>query len=104
MVDVPTADEIAAYFSGMDDCVALINATGAGDTDELSVIDDTDEQETYHFHPLPRVQTADEVKLMVTRNTEHLEIQATKDWYSDSSKSKTPYTNAVTAGKAYVAG
>jgi hypothetical protein len=40
---------------------------------------------------------------MVTRNTDHLEIQAAKDWYSDSSNSKTSYTGAVTAGKAYVA-
>ena len=47
---------------------------------------------------------AAEVKLMITRNTDHLEIQARKSWYSDSSKSKTPYTDAVTAGKAYVAG
>ena len=39
---------------------------------------------------------------MVTRNTDHLEIQAAKDWYSASDKSKTPYTGAVTAGKAYV--
>jgi len=30
-------------------------------------------------------------------------IQAAKDWYSDSSNSKTTYTNAVTIGKAYVA-
>ena len=71
----------------MDDSVNLINATIADDTDALVVWG-----------------TATEVKLMVTRNTDHLEIQATKDWYSDSSKSKTPYTNAVTAGKAYVAG
>jgi hypothetical protein len=86
MDDVLTADEIAAHFSAMDDSVALINAT---------VADDTSAMETY--------RSADEVKLMVTRNTDHLEIQATKDWYSDSSKSKTPYTSAVAAGKAYVA-
>ena len=82
----PTAEQIAKHFSGMDACVALINDTVADDTDAL---------EAY--------RSADEVKLMVTRNTEHLEIQAAKDWYSDSSKSKTPYTSAVAAGKAYVA-
>ena len=82
-----TADEIAAHFSAMDDSVTLINATVADDTNALS-----------------QFGTAAEVKLMVTRNTDHLEVQAAKDWYSDSSKSKTPYTNAVTAGKAYVAG
>ena len=88
MVDrEPTADEIAAHFSAMDDSVNLINATIADDTDALVSFG-----------------TADEVKLMVTRNTDHLEIQAAEDWYSDSSKSKTSYTDAVTAGKAYVAG
>ena len=85
MADTPTAAEIAAHFSAMDDSVALINATAADDTDALAMHGD-----------------AAEVKLMVTRNTDHLEIQAAKDWYSASDKSKTPYTNAVTAGKAYV--
>ena len=82
-----TADEIAAHFSAMDDSVNLINDTVADDTNALR-----------------QFGTAAEVKLMVTRNTDHLEIQAAKDWYSDSSKSKTTYTDAVTAGKAYVAG
>ena len=84
MVDEPTTEEIAAHFSAMDDSVTLINVT---------VADDTEAKETMN---------AAEVKLMVTRNTDHLEIQAAKDWYSASDKSKTPYTNAVTAGKAYV--
>ena len=87
MADVLTADEIAAHFSAMDDSVALINATVADDSEEIAMWG-----------------SAAEVKLMVTRNTDHLEIQAAKDWYSDSSKSKTPYTSAVAAGKAYVAG
>jgi hypothetical protein len=82
-----TADEIAAHFSAMDDSVNLINDTVTDDTVALR-----------------QFGTAAEVKLMVTRNTDHLEIQAAKDWYSDSSKSKTTYTDAVTAGKAYVAG
>jgi len=86
MPDTPTVDEIAAHFSAMDDSVTLINETVADDTEALLICGD-----------------AAEVKLMVTRNTDHLEIQAAKDWYSDSSKSKTPYTGAVTAGKAYVA-
>ena len=87
MADVLTADEIAAHFSAMDDSVTLITATVADDSEALAM------------HG-----SAAEVKLMVTRNTDHLELQATHSWYSDSSKSKTPYTNAVTAGKAYVAG
>jgi hypothetical protein len=85
MADEPTVEEIAAHFSAMDDSVTLINATVADDSDALETMD------------------AAEVKLMVTRNTDHLEIQAGQDWYSASRKSKTPYTNAVTAGKAYVA-
>lgn len=83
----PSAEEIAAHFSAMDDSVTLINAT---------VADDTEAKQIYG--------SAAEVKLMITRNTDHLELQATHSWYSDSSKTKTPYTNAVTAGKAYVAG
>tara|TARA_R100000963_G_scaffold31769_1_gene23213 strand:- start:58 stop:321 length:264 start_codon:yes stop_codon:yes gene_type:complete len=87
MAEVLTAAEIAAHFSAMDDSVNLINATVADDTEELAMWG-----------------SAAEVKLMVTRNTDHLEIQAAKDWYSDSSLDKTSYTDAVTAGKAYVAG
>ena len=83
----PTAEEIAAHFSALDDSVDLINATVADDSDALV-----------------QFGTAAEVKRMVTRNTDHLEIQAKKQWYKDSSKTKTSYPNAVTAGKAYVAG
>ena len=86
MPDTPTEAEIAAHFSAMDDSVTLINETVADDTEALLL----------HGNDA-------EVKLMVTRNTDHLEIQAGKDWYSDSSNSKTPYIEAVTAGKAYVA-
>ena len=84
MIDTPT--EIAAHFSAMDDSVNLIAAIVEDDARFIN--DDPD--------------GADGVKLMVTRNTDHLEIQAAKDWYSDSSNSKTSYDNAVTIGKAYV--
>ena len=87
MDDELTAAEIDAHFSAMDDSVTLINATVADDSEALKMYGD-----------------AAEVKLMVTRNTDHLELQAEKQWYKDSSKTKTSYTNAVTAGKAYVAG
>jgi hypothetical protein len=80
-----TDEEIAGHFSAMDDSVDLINATVADDSEAK------------------RTMSAVEVKLMVTRNTDHLEIQAEKDWYKDSSNSKTSYDDAVTAGKAYVA-
>ena len=85
MPDTLTEAEIAAHFSAMDDSVTLINATVADDTDALDMHGD-----------------AAEVKLMVTRNTDHLEMQAAKDWYIASSNSKTSYTEAVVAGKAYV--
>ena len=84
MPDTPTEAEIAQHFSAMDDSVNLIAAIVEDDT---SFVDQ---------------EGADDVKLMVTRNTDHLEIQAAKDWYSDSSNSKTSYTNAVAIGKAYV--
>ena len=86
MPDTPTAAEIAQHFSAMDDSVNLIAAVVEDDTSFIN--DDPD--------------GAAGVKLMVTRNTDHLEIQAAKDWYSDSSNSKTAYTNAVTIGKTYV--
>jgi hypothetical protein len=85
MTDTLTADEIAQHFSAMDDSVDLINSTVADDTNALDVYGD-----------------AAEVNLMITRNTDHLEIQAAKDWYIASGVNKTPYTGAVTAGKAYV--
>ena len=84
MPDTPTEAEIAQHFSAMDDSVNLIAAVVEDDT---SFVDQ---------------DGAANVKLMVTRNTDHLEIQAAKDWYSDSSNSKTSYDNAVTIGKAYV--
>ena len=87
MSDEPTAEEIAAHFSAMDDSVSLINAIVADDTAAIAMEPDG----------------AEGVKLTVTRNTDHLEIQAAKDWYSESSLSKTAYEDAVTAGKAYVA-
>ena len=87
MPDEPTADDIAAHLSAMDASVSKINATVADDAYALSMY-----------------KTADAVKLMVTQNTDHLEIKMLTDWYSASSVSKTPYTEAVTAGKAYVAG
>jgi len=87
-VETPTAEEIAQHFSAMDDSVSLINAIVADDTEAL-------EQNQNREDP------AAEVKSTVSRNVEHLETQAEKDWYKDSSNSKTAYTNAVTAGKSY---
>ncbi len=87
MTDIQTEAEIAQHFSAMDDSVNLIAAIV--EDDSRFVNNDPD--------------GASGVKLMVTRNTDHLEIQAAKDWYSASSNSKTSYENAVAIGKAYVA-
>jgi hypothetical protein len=87
MTDTPNEAEIAQHFSAMDDSVNLIAAIV--EDDARFVNQDRD--------------GAEGVKLMVTRNTDHLEIQAAKDWYSASSNSKTSYENAVAIGKAYVA-
>ena len=68
MAEELTADEIAQHFSAMDDSVTLINATIADDSDALA-----------------QFGSAAEGKLMVTRNTDHIEIQKKKDWYKASS-------------------
>ena len=86
MPDTPTAEEINAHFSAMDDSVNLINATVADDTEALAI------------------QTAEEVKAMITRNTDHLELQLGKEWAANDNRDKTSYTNAITAGKSYVTG
>ena len=79
-----TAEEIAQHFSAMDDSVALIAAIVARLCNEA------------HFTQI--AEFIDEtVKIC-------LEIQKEKAWYKASSKTKTPYTNAITTGKAYVAG
>jgi len=86
MADTPTAAEITQHFSAMDDSVNLINNTIADDTGALKLYG-----------------TPEEVNLMVTRNTDHLELQLGRDWAMADSRSKISYTDAVTAGKAYVA-
>jgi hypothetical protein len=85
--DNPTAAQINAHFSAMDDSVNLINATVADDSEALRNFGD-----------------ASGVNLMITRNTDHLEIQLGRDWAIADNRSKTSYTDAITAGKSYVAG
>ena len=82
-----TAEEINGHFSAMDDSVALIDATAADDTDALAIYG-----------------SAAEVKLMVKRNTDHLELQLDKDWATEDSRDKTSYTNAITSGLNYING
>ena len=82
-----TAEEINAHFSAMDDSVNLINDTIADHTVAL---------ETHG--------SAEEVKLMMKRNTDHLEIQLDKDWATEDSRDKSSYTDAITAGVNYING
>ena len=82
-----TAEEINGHFSAMDDSVNLINDTIADDTDALEMFG-----------------SAESVKEMIKRNTDHLELQLDKDWAVADSRDKSSYTDAITAGKAYVAG
>ena len=82
-----TEEEINAHFSAMDDSVNLINDTIADDTDALEMSG-----------------SAEEVKLMMKRNTDHLELQLDKDWAVADNRDKSSYTDAITAGLAYIAG
>ena len=82
-----TTEEINAHFSAMSDSVNLINDTIADDTDALEMSG-----------------SAEEVKLMIKRNTDHLELQLDKDWAVADNRDKSSYTDAITAGLAYIAG
>ena len=82
-----TVEQINAHFSAMDDSVNLINDTITDDSDALEMNG-----------------SAEEVKLMMKRNTDHLEIQLVKDWAVADNRDKSSYTDAITAGLAYIAG
>tara|TARA_R100000963_G_scaffold28692_1_gene19764 strand:+ start:2226 stop:2489 length:264 start_codon:yes stop_codon:yes gene_type:complete len=86
MDDELTADEIDVNFKAMDDSVNLINDTIADDSKAIESFNGS---------------TA-EVKLMMTRNTDHLELQLDKYWAKDDSRDKSSYTDAIAAGKEYV--
>ena len=81
---MPTESQIAVHFDTMDASVDLINSIVDGTYRYLYQIDST------------------EAKRIVTANTDHLEWQATTEWYRDSANDKTAYTDAVASGKAYV--
>ena len=82
-----TAEDINEYFSAMDDSVNLINDTITDDTDALKMFG-----------------SVEEVKLMMKRNTDHLELQLDKDWAVADSRDKSSYTDAITAGVNYING
>ena len=80
-----TADEINQHFTAMGHSVDLINDTVADDTEAKQM-------------------NGGEAgaKAMVKRNTDHLELQLAKDCAKGDKRSKKTYTDAVTAGKAYI--
>ena len=82
-----TAEEINGHFSAMDDSVNLINDTITDDTDALEIFG-----------------SAEGVKEMMKRNTDHLELQLDKDWATEDSRDKASYTDAITAGVNYING
>jgi SUMO ligase MMS21 Smc5/6 complex component len=82
-----TVEEINAHFSAMDDSVNLINDTIADNTNALEMF-----------------SSEEGVKEMIKRNTDHLELQLDKDWATEDSRDKSSYTDAITAGLAYIAG
>jgi len=82
-----TAEEINGHFSAMDDSVNLINDTIADDSDALEMFD-----------------SAEGVKEMMKRNTDHLELQLDKDWAVADNRDKSSYTDAITAGVNYING
>ena len=82
-----TAEEINGHFSAMDDSVNLINDTITDDTDALEMFG-----------------SAEGVKEMMKRNTDHLEIQLDKDWATEDSRDKSSYTDAITVGVNYING
>jgi hypothetical protein len=82
-----TAEEINQHFSAMDDSVNLITNTIADDADALEMFG-----------------SAEEVNLMMKRNTDHLELQLDKDWAVADSRDKSSYTDAITAGLNYING
>ena len=87
MDDELTVEEINAHFSAMDDSVNLINETITDDADALQMFG-----------------SAEEVKLMVKRNTDHLELQLDKDWATEDNRDKTSYSDAITTGVNYING
>ena len=82
-----TAEEINQHFSAMDDSVNLITNTIADDANALEMFG-----------------SAEEVNLMMKRNTDHLELQLDKDWAVADSRDKSSYTDAITAGLNYING
>lgn len=74
---VPTAEEIAGHYRAALDSVTLVNELAALETLEQDQVDTID------------------------RNVRHLEIMLGKDFWTD--EDLTPFSDAVTAGKAAIA-
>ena len=82
-----TADELAKFYASCDDSVNLINGVIA------------DNWTNNNYATATQAQKND----MVNRNVTSLEWRMSIDAIIADSTSKTPYTNAITAGKAYIA-
>jgi|TARA_R110000824_G_scaffold12035_2_gene52883 hypothetical protein len=82
-----TAEELVKFYASCDDSVTLINGVIADNWANNNYATATQEQKNN----------------MVNRNVESLEWRMSIDAIVADSTSKTPYTNAIAAGKTYIA-
>jgi len=82
-----TAEELTQLYSSCDDSVALINGVIA---------------DTWVYNDYANLDQADK-NALVDRNVKGLETRMELDAVIADSTSKTPYINAIAAGKAYIA-
>ena len=91
-----TDEEIAKKFTNMDQNVTEID----------EIINEKQPTEYVRGRPPTHLERHNNdpemLKKVVERGVRFIESQQAKDWYISSSKSKTPYTDAVTAGKNFV--
>jgi hypothetical protein len=81
-----TAEELTQLYSSCDDSVALINGVIA---------------DTWVYNDYDNLDQADK-NALVDRNVKGLETRMDLDAVIADSTSKTPYINAIAAGKAYI--
>ena len=82
-----TAEELVKFYASCDDSVTLINGVIA------------DNWANNNYATATQAQKND----MINRNVESLEWRMSIDAIVADSTSKTPYTNAIAAGKTYIA-
>tara|TARA_R110000765_G_scaffold328789_1_gene419685 strand:- start:146 stop:427 length:282 start_codon:yes stop_codon:yes gene_type:complete len=81
-----TAEELVKFYASCDHSVTLINGVIADDW----------------IHNNYATKTQAEKNALVDRNVESLEWRMSIDAIVADSTSKTPYTNAIAAGKTYI--